>query len=182
MIIAKEMFLTNGVGRHKERLSSFELALRDAGIAHYNLVQVSSIFPPHCKLIARAQGLKKLSPGQILFVVMSRTDTDEPSRLISTSVGLAIPQDRSTIGYLTEHHAYGMTEKRSGDYSEDLAATMLATSLGLDFDVDKGWDENKEQWRISGKIYKTRNVTQSATGHKKGWWTTVVAAAVFVTD
>ena len=45
MIIAKEMFLTKGVGRHKERLSSFELALRDAGIAHYNLVSVSSIFP-----------------------------------------------------------------------------------------------------------------------------------------
>jgi len=182
MIIAKEMFLTNGVGRHSERLSSFELALRDAGIAHYNLVQVSSIFPPHCKLISRSQGLRKLSPGQILFVVMSRNDTNEPSRLVSATVGLAVPQDRSQIGYLTEHHDYGMTEKRAGDYSEDLAVTMLATSLGLDFDLDKSWDENKEQWKISGKIYRTRSVTQSATGDKKGLWTTVVAAAVLVTD
>ena len=182
MIIAKEMFLTKGVGRHKERLSSFELALRDAGIAHYNLVSVSSIFPPHCKLVSRKAGEKKLSPGQVLFVVMSRNDTNEPSRLISATVGLAIPHDRGQIGYLTEHHDYGMTEKRAGDYSEDLAATMLATSMGLEIDLDKSWDENKEEWKIRGKIYTTRNVTQSATGDKKGLWTTVVTAAVLVTE
>ncbi|MBI3872923.1 MAG: arginine decarboxylase, pyruvoyl-dependent [candidate division Zixibacteria bacterium] len=182
MIIAKEMFLTKGVGRHKERLSSFELSLRDAGIAHYNLVTVSSIFPPHCKLTSRTNGEKKLSPGQVLFVVMSRNDTNEPSRLISATVGLAVPHDRSQIGYLTEHHDYGMTEKRAGDYSEDMAATMLATSMGLEIDLDKSWDENKEEWKIRGKIYTTRNITQSATGDKKGLWTTVVAAAVLVTE
>lgn len=182
MILAREIFLTKGVGRHRERLSSFELALRDAGIAHFNLVQVSSIFPPRCKLISRQAGLKQMTPGQVAFVVMSRNDTNEPSRLISAAVGLAIPKDVTQVGYLTEHHDYGMTEKRAGDYSEDLAATMLATSLGLDIDIDKSWDENKEEWKISGKIYRTRNVTQSATGNKDGQWTSVVAAAVLVTD
>ncbi|HEX9750269.1 MAG TPA: arginine decarboxylase, pyruvoyl-dependent [candidate division Zixibacteria bacterium] len=182
MIIGRELFLTKGVGRHRERLSSFELALRDAGIAHYNLVTVSSIFPPHCRIITRAAGLKKMTPGQIAFVVMSRNDTNEPSRLISCAVGLALPKDPDQVGYLTEHHDYGMTERRAGDYSEDLAATMLATSLGVEIDLDKSWDERKEQWRISGQIYKTRNVTQSANGDKNGQWTSVVSAAVFITD
>jgi arginine decarboxylase len=176
------MFLTKGVGRHRERLSSFELALRNAGIAHYNLVEVSSIFPPHCKIISRQAGLKKMTPGQITFVVMSRNDTKEPSRLISAAIGVAIPKDPTQVGYLTEHHDFGMTEKRAGEYSEDLAATMLATSLGLEIDLDKSWDEKKEQWKISGQIYRTRNATQSATGDKSGLWTTVVAAAVLVTD
>jgi arginine decarboxylase len=182
VIVAKEIFLTKGVGRHKERLSSFELALRDAGIAHFNLVTVSSIFPPHCKLISRSAGLKKMTPGQVAFVVMSRNETNEPSRLISAAVGLAIPKDSSQVGYLTEHHDYGMTEKRAGDYSEDLGATMLATSLGLEIDLDKSWDENKEEWKISGKIYRTCNITQSAVGDKTGLWTTVVAAAAMITD
>jgi arginine decarboxylase len=182
VIVAKEIFLTKGVGRHKEHLSSFELALRDAGIAHFNLVSVSSIFPPHCRLISRAAGLKKMTPGQVVFVVMSRNETNEPSRLISAAVGLAIPKDASQVGYLTEHHDYGMTEKRAGDYSEDLAATMLATSLGLEIDLDKSWDENKEEWKISGKIYRTCNITQSAVGDKHGLWTTVVAAAAMITE
>jgi arginine decarboxylase len=182
MIVAKEIFLTKGVGRHKERLSSFELALRDAGLAHFNLVTVSSIFPPHCKLLSRSAGLKKMTPGQVAFVVMSRNETNEPSRLISAAIGLAIPKDGSQVGYLTEHHDFGMTEKRAGDYSEDLAATMLATSLGLEIDLDKSWDENKEEWKISGKIYRTCNITQSAVGDKNGLWTTVVAAAAMITD
>lgn len=182
MIIARKIFLTKGVGRHRERLSSFELALRNAGIAHFNLVQVSSIFPPYCKLISRSAGLRRMTPGQIGFVVMSRNDTKEPSRLISAAVGVAIPKDASQVGYLTEHHDYGMTEKRAGEYSEDLAATMLATSLGLEIDLDKSWDEKKEEWKISGQIYRTRNVTQSATGDKNGLWTSVVAAAVLITE
>ena len=31
--VAKKIYLTKGVGKHRERLSSFELALRNAGIA-----------------------------------------------------------------------------------------------------------------------------------------------------
>jgi len=182
MIVAKEIFLTKGVGRHGERLSSFELALRSAGIAHFNLVPVSSIFPPRCKLISRTAGLAKLQKGQILFTVISRNDTQEPNRLITASVGLAIPVDSAHVGYLTEHHDFGKTEKYVGDYAEDLAATMLATSLGLEIDIDKSWNEKKEEWKISGQIYRTRNVTQSAKGDIKGLWTSVVAAAVLVTE
>ena len=181
LIIPKEIFLTKGVGKHKEKLSSFELALRNAGIARFNLVSVSSIFPPRCKLIPRPQGLKKLHDGQIVFCVMSRTSTNESNRLISASVGLAIPKEKQYYGFLSEHSAFGQTEKKAGDYAEDLAASMLATTLGLDFDINTSWDQRKEIWKISGKIVRTVNVTQSAKGDKNGLWTTVLSAAIFIT-
>jgi arginine decarboxylase len=179
-LIPKRVFLTKGVGKHKEKLSSFELALRSARIERFNLVNVSSIFPPGCKLVKKSIGLKFLRDGQIVFAVMSRNSTNEPNRLISASVGLAIPMDRSHYGYLSEHSAFGQTEKRAGDYAEDLAATMLAMTLGIDFDVDKSYDEKKETWKMSGKIVRTTNVTQSAQGDKNGLWTSVVAAAIFI--
>jgi arginine decarboxylase len=178
----KKLFLTKGVGRHKEHLSSFELALRSANIAEYNLVHVSSIFPPACKVISRAQGVSHLTPGQIVYCVLTRNATNEPNRLVTASVGLAIPQDRRQYGYLSEHGAFGENEKISGDYAEDLAATMLSSTLGIDLDINKSFDEKKELWKISGKIVRTTNITQSATGDKSGLWTTVVAAAIFITD
>ncbi len=178
--IASRMFLTKGVGRHKEKLTSFEMALRHAGIAEYNLVRVSSIFPPRCKIVSRQVGRNQLTPGQVVHVVMSQAETKEPHRLIAASVGVAIPTDRSQYGYLSEHHSYGEKEQKAGDYAEDLAASMLATILGVPFDPNKSWNEKKEQWRISGEIVHTRNVTQTAIGQKDGLWTTVIAAGVLV--
>ncbi len=180
MIIPKKVFLTKGVGVDTHKLTSFELALRDAKIAEYNLVSVSSIFPPNCKLIPRSAALKYLIPGQILFCVLSQNSTNEPNRLIASSVGMAIPANPNHYGYLSEHHSFGETEKKAGDYAEDLAASMLATILGVEFDPDASYDEKKEIWKISGEIVKTTNVTQSARGDKNGKWTTVVTASVFV--
>ena len=179
-MVPKRIFLTKGVGKHKERLTSFELALRDAGIAAQNLVRVSSIFPPNCKLITRKEGLKYLSPGEVVFAVVAENSTREPHRLIASSIGLAIPADRSTYGYLSEHHSFGETDDLAGDYAEELAAEMLATTLDVDFDADKSWDEKKEVYRLSNKIVRTANITQSAVGDKRGLWTTVIAAAILI--
>ena len=160
--VPRAMFLTKGVGRHRENLTSFELALRDAGIASFNLVSVSSIFPPHCKLLPRSRGLNKLTDGEIVYCVMSRASTDEPQRLIGCSIGVAIPAQTDTFGYLSEHHAFGQNAKKAADYAEDLAATMLGSTLGLDIDLDKAWDERKEEWKIAGHIFKSTNITQTA--------------------
>jgi arginine decarboxylase len=178
--VAKELFLTRGVGRHREKLASFELALRDAQIAEYNIVRVSSIFPPGCKLIPTREGVKKLTAGQVLFTVVAESSTNEPHRLIASSIGVAIPRDETHYGYLSEHHSYGQTDEEAGDYAEDLAAQMLATVLGVQFDPDAAWDARKEVWRISEEIVTTRNITQSAVGEKSALWTTVVAAAVLI--
>ncbi len=178
--VPKKIFFTKGVGRHKEKLQSLELALRKAGIEKCNLVRVSSIFPPNCKIVSKAQGIKLLQPGQIVFCVMSTNETNEPNRMISASVGLAVPAEPNHYGYLSEHHANGETDEISGDYAEDLAASMLASTQGVDFDPEKNYDERKEIYRMSGKIVKSRNTTQSARGDKRGLWSTVVSAAVFL--
>ena len=179
-MVPRRLFLTKGVGKHKERLTSFELALRDAGIASQNLVRVSSIFPPHCKLISRKEGQKYLNHGEVVFAVVAENSTREPHRLLASSIGVAIPTDRSTYGYMSEHHSFGETDDQAGDYAGELAAEMLATTLDVDFDADKSWDEKKEIYRISNKIVRTANITQSAVGDKHGRWTTVIAAAILI--
>jgi arginine decarboxylase len=172
------VFLTKGTGRDKEKLTSFELALRDAGIAHMNLVQVSSIFPPSCKLVPASRGVKMLHPGEIVFCVMSRNSSNEHNRQIGAAIGLAIPKDGEKYGYISEHHDFGKTQKPLGDYTEDLAATMLASTLGIQIDVEAAWDERIQIYKFGGHIVKSTNITQTAKG-KDGFWTTVIAAAVF---
>ena len=173
-------FFTKGMGVHKERLASFEMALRDAGIEHQNLVYVSSIFPPHCRLLTRKQGLAHLPPGRVTYVVLSRNDTDEPGRVITAAVGMARPRDPSRYGYLSEHHSFGETAKKAGEYAEDLAATMLATTLGIEFNPDTAWEEREDIYKASGQIFRTINVCQSAEGNKDGLWTTVIASGVLL--
>lgn len=179
MFTPKKMFFTKGVGVHKDKLASFELALRDAGIEKHNLVTVSSIMPPNCHVTSKEKGERMLHPGQIVFCVLARSETNEPNRLISASIGVARPSDENNYGYLSEHHAFGEVAKKTGEYAEDLAATMLATTLGIEFDSAKAWEEREQIYKASGNIFKTSNVTQSAEGNKDGLWTTVIALAVF---
>jgi arginine decarboxylase len=181
LYVPKMMFLTKGKGIHKDYLTSFELALRDADVADLNLVSVSSIKPPQCKIISRQEGRKYLRPGQIAFTILARSSTNEPNRLIAASIGLARPADDNTQhGYLSEHHSTGETAQKAGDYAEDMAMEMLATTLGLPNDPTLTWDQREEQWKLSGKIYKTQNFTQSAEGNKDGLWTTVISAAILI--
>jgi arginine decarboxylase len=179
-LIPKEIFFTKGKGVHKDKLASFELALRKAGIEKCNLVYVSSIFPPNCLIIPKNKGLKKIKPGQITFCVMARSETSEPNRLISAAVGLAVPKDKQHYGYISEHHSFGETSRKTGDYAEDLAATMLATTLGITFDPDDAWDSRKQVYKASEYIFKTTNICQSTEGDKHGHWTTAIAAAVML--
>jgi arginine decarboxylase len=180
MLVPRKVFLTKGVGSNKEGLRSFELALKDAGIEKCNIVTVSSILPPGCKIVSRNEGLKDIKAGMITFAVMSRCTSNEPRRLIATSIGLAKPADLNAYGYLSEHHAYGQTEEVAGDYAEDLAACMLASSLGIEFDEEKSWDEKKEFFKINEQIVRTSNITQSTIIGNNGWYSTVISAAVFI--
>ncbi len=180
MFVPQKIFFTKGVGRHKDYLQSFELALRDAGVEKCNLVNVSSILPPKCKKLPPAEGKRLLQPGAITFVVMARNATNEPNRLVAASIGVAQPTDDTAYGYLSEHHPFGETDERAGEYAEDLAATMLATTLGIDFDPSLAWDEREMHYKMSGKILRTFNVTQSAEGDKDARWTSVVAMAVLL--
>ena len=180
MFIATKIFFTKGVGKHKDYLQSFELALRMAGIEKCNLVSVSSIFPGGCKRVSKEEGVRLLEPGMITFCVMARNCTNEPNRLIASSIGVALPKAGNQYGYISEHHPFGENEKTAGDYAEDIAAQMLATTLGVEFDPETAWDEREQLYKTSGQIYKTFNITQSAEGDRNGLWTTVISAAVML--
>jgi arginine decarboxylase len=180
-LVPAKAFLTKGIGRHKYKLKSFEEALRKAGMAQQNLVQVSSILPPKCKMISKERGLKQLTPGEICYCVMARSDTNEHGRLVASAVGVAVPRDKSRWGYLSEVHGYGMNQQTAGDMSEDLAAGMLGTTLGFEVDPDKAWSEKEQVYKSSGLIIRTTNITQTARG-QENLWTTTVALAVFLFD
>jgi arginine decarboxylase len=180
-LVPTKVFLTKGVGRHKYKLKSFEVALRQAGVAQQNLVQVSSILPPKCKIISREKGISLLTPGAISFCVMARSDTNEHGRLVASSVGVAVPRDGDKWGYLSEVHDYGMNSQQASDMAEDLAAGMLGTTLGMEFDPDKAWSEKEQAYKSSGLFIKTTNMTQTSKG-QEGLWTTTVALAMFLFD
>jgi len=179
-MVPTKMFFTKGVGVAKRQLMSFEMALRNAGIEKFNLVSVSSILPPNCQRTTKEKGLELLKPGEIVFCVLARNATNEPNRLIAASIGCAVPAEENQYGYLSEHHPFGETDEKTSDVAEDLAATMLATTLGVEFNSDSAWDEREKVYKTSGKIIKTTNYTQSAEGNKDGLWTSVVAAAIFI--
>lgn len=186
MYVPTKIFLTKGVGVHREKLASFEAALRDAGIGPFNIICVSSIFPPHCQLITREKGRAMLREGQIIHVVLSKNETQEPGRIIAAANGLAIPKDQTQYGYLSEHHSYGQTAKEAGHYAEVLAANMLATVLGeKEIKYTKPRTGEGFGWRISPKdrspkMVRTMSIAASAEGDRMARWTTVLAAAVLI--
>jgi arginine decarboxylase len=162
--VPKRVFFTCGVGRDSEYLGSFEMALRAAKIECYNLVTVSSILPPKCRIIPREEGLLDLEPGSVVFTVMSRIASNEPHRRISASIGVAIPQNmEEEWGYFAEHHAFGDDKEKAGQYAEHLAYNMYRSIT----------DKTPE---------KTLNITESAIVDEDGRWTTVLAAAVFLME
>ncbi|MDD3977588.1 arginine decarboxylase, pyruvoyl-dependent [Methanomicrobium antiquum] len=162
--VPKKVFFTSGSGSHQDRLTSFEMALRKASIECYNLVEVSSILPPRCRIISRQEGIKELFPGSIVFTVISRLSSNEAGSRITSSVGMAIPKNPETEwGYFAEYHTFDETKEQAGKYSEMIANNMYTS--------------------ISDKIpEKTMNITESAVVPENGDWTTTIAAAVFLME
>ncbi|MBD3255538.1 MAG: arginine decarboxylase, pyruvoyl-dependent [Candidatus Lokiarchaeota archaeon] len=179
-LVPKKVFFVKGKGFHKTKLASFEQALRDAGIERFNLVQVSSILPPYCIEVNKLDGLKQLRSGQIVYTVLARISSNEYNRLICAAIGVAKPSDKGHYGYLSEHHSYGIKKENVADIAEDLAAEMLATTLGVPFDPEANYDEKKEIFKMNGKIIETKSIVESATVRDENEWATVLAAAVFI--
>lgn len=179
-MIPRKAFLTKGIGVHKDRLASFELALRAARIEKYNLVCVSSILPPNCKIVSTEEGLSELKPGVIVHCVLARNETNEPHRLMAAAIGTSVPLNEMIYGYISEHQSFGEEEIIAGEYAEDLAVTMLANTLGIEFEAEMAWHEREQVYKAKGHIFDSFHICQTAKGDNDGKWTTVVAAMVFI--
>ena len=103
-----------------------------------------------------------LRPGDITFCVLARSETNQFGRLVYASLGLARPADPDMYGYISELHGYGMTAEASGEQAEDLAATMLASTLGLEFDPDAAWNERKQIYEHGSLIIDSTSITATA--------------------
>ena len=182
MLIPVQAYLTRGVGVHREELVAFELALREAGIAAQNLVAVSSILPPDCELIGRTEGEKLLQPGQILHVVISREETCEPHRVLGAAIGIARPADRSLHGFIAEHGSFERTESEIASHAEDLAITMLASTLGIEVDESLDAGARADALSADARIEHRDTICAVAAGDAEGRWTVVIAAAVFIME
>lgn len=151
MTVPSAVFPVTGIGRHEDRIGSFEMALRDAGIAPYNLVPVSSVIPPDATVVAPDEGRAALDAGEITHCVLAREDTRR-AQAVAAAVGVAIGG---------EHHGYAV--EQTGRDEQDVAgrAERVATDL-LDREPDR------------------RFTVSAATTGEDGVWTTAVAAVVFV--
>jgi len=179
-LVPKKVFFVSGKGFHKTKLAAFEQALRDAGIEKYNLVSVSSILPPYCIEVDKEDGLKQLRPGQIVYCVLAREESNEYNRIIASSIGVAKPADKGQYGYLSEYHDFGKKFETVADTAEDLAAEMLASTLGIPFDPDLNYDEKKEVYKMGGKIVETKSITIHAIVEEENQWACTLAAAIFI--
>jgi arginine decarboxylase len=180
-MIPKKMFLTQGHGTHRHRLQSFELALRKAGIASCNLVNVSSIVPPHCELIPKEKGIPLLHPGEITYCVLSEAQTKKP-RPLCASIGVAVPNSLDEYGYIAECHETDISEIALKRNVENLAILMLATTKGVTVKKSPGekpWSDEEIVQRFKDEM-KTESVAELINHTDSNLWSTVVAVAVFI--
>jgi arginine decarboxylase len=179
--IPKKIFFVKGTGfSRNSELRSFEEALRDAGIERFNIVKVSSIIPPFCKEVSREEGLKDLKTGQLVYSVISRISSKKKNVIVCASIGVAKPIDEALHGYLSEYHTIGVKTEKVGEFSEGLAAEMLATIRGIPFNSNTDFKGKQEILKINGTNIETKNITETAKVKKIGEWVTVIAAAIFI--
>ena len=163
-MIPKKLFLTKGKGFHKNKLQSFEIALRDAEIHQCNLVKVSSIIPPKCEIIARKEGLKSIKPGMVTYCVLSVCETKSFDEKIAAGIGLAYSDKKNVFGYIAEGMKHGKETTDLSKHVQKIATDMLKTVTN-----DK----------VTNDVLHHKNVVQTCKGQKNKW-ATAVAAAVFL--
>lgn len=96
------------------------MALVDAGVGDYNLVRVSSIFPPHCEFTE-----ERLAPaGMPIPTAYAHIDTCTPGASIAASIAVAVPQDPSLPGVIMEWHGVGTME-----YAEEIVRGMAERAM-----------------------------------------------------
>ena len=179
-IVPKEVFLTRGIGRDEDKLIAFEYALRDARIQQFNLVPVSSIIPPNCKLVPIDEGLKELKDGQILFLVLSKKESNKLNETVSASISITFPSDPTKYGYVAENGFDCENEEIADRCVEKLALVLLATKLGIEIDRNKPNPVLKKEFLDNDLVKDLKSASAHAVVEKEKEWTCAISAAVFV--
>lgn len=166
LLVPKYAFFIKGAGIYTDRLQAFDNALKSAGPLVHNLVGVSSILPAGCEIINKKKGLKMLTPGQITFCVIARSDSNTKGASPVAAIGMARFKNKNHYGFISEHHHENQNSLEAGAYAERLAREMFFRKLELQHD---------KQTEV-----ETLHVVEGGTVGNDGKWVSVVALCVFV--
>lgn len=116
--------MARGIGRGPTELAAFDAALRDAGVANYNLLCLSSVIPPGSR-IERARWVTPAGHwGHRLYVVLSQARSSQPGETVHAGIGW-VQDEIGGQGLFVELH--------DGDRArlqQDLASTLAAMQIG----------------------------------------------------
>jgi len=101
--IPTKFFLVSGIGEGNTPLTAFDRALLNAGIANTNLLKVTSILPPYCREVKPV----RLPFGALVPVVYALKISSTRDELITATVGVGIPVDKSKPGLIMEYSCIG---------------------------------------------------------------------------
>jgi len=118
-------FLASGASDGYTPLNAFDGALLKAGIGNTNIVKMSSIVPPHCKLVAPIA----LPPGALVPTAYAAITSDIPGEIISAGIAVALPEDENQNGLIMEYSAKGERAK-----IEEIVRNMAMEGMML-----RGW-------------------------------------------
>ncbi|HVA10934.1 MAG TPA: pyruvoyl-dependent arginine decarboxylase [Candidatus Dormibacteraeota bacterium] len=128
-----KIHLASGVGTGPTKLSAFDSALNNAGVANYNLIRLSSIVPPETEVICHDKTIPAGSMpgkwGDRLYVVMAEKRVDRPNAEAWAGIGWV--QDKKTgKGLFVEHD--GQSRKAvQRDITQSLEALMATRNVNL---------------------------------------------------
>ena len=113
--------ITSGSGKNPFKLVAFDEALRDAQIADYNLVKISSILPKYCQSTT-ADTLP--TRGSVLLSAFGSVSCNEKGRLIASAVSVAIPDYSNEVGVIMEYSGYF-----SAQHAEEQVRLMVIEAM-----------------------------------------------------
>lgn len=93
--------ISSSVGYGKTKLTSFDQALLNSGVANYNLIRVSSILPAKCCLSDEIN----ISEGSQLNTAYASISSNVLNQVVSAAIAIGIPQDNNNIGVIMEYAA-----------------------------------------------------------------------------
>jgi arginine decarboxylase len=141
-------FLASGASDGYTPLNAFDGALLQAGIGNTNIVKMSSIVPPHCKLVTPIA----LPPGAIVPAAYAAITSDVPGEIISAGVAIALPEDENQNGLIMEYSAKGERHK-----IEEIVRNMAIEGMRL-----RGWKIRDLQTVVSEYQIKRIGATLAA--------------------
>lgn len=114
--------VATGIGEGPTKLAAFDAALRDSGVANFNLIYLSSVIPPHSDIQISPDGSVRAEGewGDRLYVVIAEQRTDVMGEEAWAGVGW-VQQEPDDRGLFVEHH--GCTE---GGVRSDIRASLMA--------------------------------------------------------